>query len=125
MLLIAAFDPPSFAHVPDPPRAALPTAHVNFPGHAATWQAEISKLPSCPSHFGAAAGHDDGAVRYHWLRCCWQWLHRQLLLRCHVGVGVMIVVADDNLSLPRSIIDTMVLNLRMPIGFGDHELDVR
>ena len=33
MLLIAAFDPPSFAHVPDPPRAALPTAHVNWPGH--------------------------------------------------------------------------------------------
>ena len=67
MLPIAAFGSPSFAHVPDPPCAALPTAHVNLPGHAATWQAEISTLPSCPSHFGAAAGHDDGAVRYHWL----------------------------------------------------------
>jgi hypothetical protein len=103
----------------------LPTAHVNWPGHAATWQAEILKLPSYPSHFGAAAGHDDGAICCHWLRCCWLWLHRQLLLRSRVGVGVMIAVVDENLWLPKSIVDTMALHLRILIGFGAHKPDIQ
>jgi hypothetical protein len=50
--------------------------------------------------------------------------YRQLLLCCHVGIGVMILVVDENLSLPGSIVDTMALHLRIPIGFGAHKLEV-